>query len=225
MVNDRLADHGAEPRHPIGQPFRDMAAMQWQIAASGLASHQPDQTEVRGSDRDRVVFIAINMASRLPLRNARGGPAGVTAITAMGRSMSFLHSRQQVAPQGIGKPGRRREDARFLTGAGKYADDMSLPGQAYAYVVRSPHAHARIVSIDVGPAAGGPGVFAVLTGTDAAADGLQPIPQRPVPANPYEVPLKSRDGSPFLIAPHPVLALGKTRYVGEPVAVVVAETL
>jgi carbon-monoxide dehydrogenase large subunit len=102
---------------------------------------------------------------------------------------------------------------------------MSLPGQAYAYVVRSPHAHARIVSIDVGPAAGGPGVFAVLTGTDAAADGLQPIPQRPVPANPYEVPLKNRDGSPFLIAPHPVLALGKTRYVGEPVAVVVAETL
>ena len=139
--------------------------------------------------------------------------------------MSFLGSRQQVAPQGIGKPVRRREDARFLTGAGKYADDMSLPGQAYAYVVRSPHAHARIVGIDVGPAAGEPGVLAVLTGSDAAADGLQPIPHRPVPANPHEVPLKSRDGSPFLIAPHPVLALGKTRYVGEPVAVVVAETL
>jgi carbon-monoxide dehydrogenase large subunit len=139
--------------------------------------------------------------------------------------MSFLESRQQVAPQGIGKPLRRREDARFLTGAGKYADDMSLPGQVYAYVVRSPHAHARILGFDVGPAAGAPGVFAVLTGTDAAADGLQPIPQRPVPANPHEVPLRSRDGAPFLIAPHPVLALGKTRYVGEPVAVVVAETL
>jgi carbon-monoxide dehydrogenase large subunit len=67
--------------------------------------------------------------------------------------------------------------------------------------------------------------LAILTGSDAVEDGLQPIPQRPVPANPHEVPLKSRDGSPFLIAPHPVLALGKTRYVGEPVAVVVAETL
>src|SRR6516162_11482444 len=139
--------------------------------------------------------------------------------------MSFLESRQQVAPQGIGKPVRRREAARFLTGAGKYADDMNLPGRAYAYVVRSPHAHARIVGIDVGPAAGMPGVLAVLTGRDAAEDGLPPIPQRPVPANPHEVPLKSRDGSPFLIAPHPVLAFGKTRYVGEPVAVVVAETL
>jgi aerobic carbon-monoxide dehydrogenase large subunit len=139
--------------------------------------------------------------------------------------MSFLESRQQVAPQGIGKPVRRREDARFLTGAGNYADDVSLPGQAYAYVVRSPHAHARILGIDVGPAARAPGVLDVLTGSDAAEDGMQPIPQRPVPANPYEVPLKSRDGSPFLIAPHPVLALSKTRYVGEPVAVVVAETL
>jgi len=139
--------------------------------------------------------------------------------------MSFLESRQQVAPQGIGKPVRRREDSRFLTGAGNYADDVSLPGQAYAYVLRSPHAHARIAGIDAGPAAGMPGVLAVLSGSDAAGDGLQPIPQRPVPANPYEVPLKSRDGLPFLIAPHPVLALEKVRYVGEPVAVVVAETL
>src|SRR5215471_6025937 len=139
--------------------------------------------------------------------------------------MSFLDSRQQVAPQGISKPVRRREDARFLTGAGNYADDMSLPGQAYAYVVRSPHAHAGIAGIDVSPAAGMPGVLALLTDRDAAADGLQPIPQRPVPTNPYEVPLKSRDGSPFLTPPHTVLALGKARYVGEPVAVVVAETL
>jgi aerobic carbon-monoxide dehydrogenase large subunit len=139
--------------------------------------------------------------------------------------MSFLDSRQQIAPQGIGKPLRRREDARFLTGAGKYADDMNLPGQAYAYLVRSPHAHARIVSIDVSPAAGAPGVLAILTGSDAAGDGLQPIPHRPVPTNPHEVPLRSCDGLPFFIAPHPVLALEKNRYVGEPIAVVIAETL
>src|SRR5215469_12747896 len=139
--------------------------------------------------------------------------------------MSFLHSRRQVAPRGIGKSPRRREDARFLTGAGRYADDISLPGQAYAYLVRSPHAHATIVSIDVSPVAGAPGVSAILTGSDAAADGLQPIPHRPVPANPHEVPLKSRDGAPFFIAPHPVLVVGKVRYFGEPVAVVIAETL
>jgi aerobic carbon-monoxide dehydrogenase large subunit len=139
--------------------------------------------------------------------------------------MSFLTSRQQVAPQGIGKSVRRREDARFLTGEGKYSDDMSLPGQAYAYVVRSPHAHARIASIEVGAGAHTPGVLAVLTGNDAAKDGLQPIPHRPVPANPYEVPLRSPDGSPFFVAPHPVLALGKTRYVGEPIALIIAETL
>ena len=90
--------------------------------------------------------------------------------------MSFLTSRQQVASQGIGKPVRRREDARFLTGAGNYADDMNLPGQACAYVVRSPHAHARILSIEVGRAACAPGVLTILTGSDAAQDGLQPIP-------------------------------------------------
>src|SRR5215469_11007724 len=154
----------------------------------------------------------------------RGAPR-CTADSSDGEMMSFLESRQQVAPEGIGKPLRRREDHRFLTGAGKYADDMNLPGQAYAYVVRSPHAHAKLARIDVEPAANKQGVLAVLTGSDATADGLQPIPHRPVPANPYEVPLKSRDGSPFLIAPHPVLALGKTRYVGEPVALVIAETL
>jgi len=72
-------------------------------------------------------------------------------------SMSFLTSREQVAPQGIGKPVRRREDARLLTGGGHFADDMNLPGQAYAYMIRSPHAHARIASIDIGPAKGMPG--------------------------------------------------------------------
>ena len=137
----------------------------------------------------------------------------------------FLTSREQVAPQGIGKPVRRREDARLLTGGGRFADDMSLPGQAYAYMVRSPYAHARIASIDAGPAGRIPGVIAVLTGSDAERDGLQPIPHRPVPANSHEVPLRSRDGSPFFVAPHPVLAVGKVRYVGEAVAVVVAETL
>jgi carbon-monoxide dehydrogenase large subunit len=139
--------------------------------------------------------------------------------------MSFLTSRQSRAPQGIGKSVPRREDARLLTGAGQYADDFSLPGQAYAYLVRSPHAHAKIVKTNVKQAIGGPGIIAVLTGSDAAADGLKPIPHSPVPTNPHEVPLRNRDGSEFFIAPHPVLARDAVRYVGEPVAIVAAETL
>ena len=139
--------------------------------------------------------------------------------------MSFLTSREQLAPQGIGKPVRRREDARLLTGGGRFADDLSLPGQTYVVIVRSPHAHARIASIDTGPAEQMPGVITGLTGSDAAGDGLQPIPHSPVPANPHEVPFKSRDGSPFFVAPHPVLVVGKVRHVGEAITVVVAETM
>src|ERR1700740_915265 len=139
--------------------------------------------------------------------------------------MSFLTSREQVAEQGIGKPVRRREDARLLIGGGRFADETNLPGQGYACIVRSPPAHALIASIDTGPAEGMPGVIAVLTGSDAERDGLQPIPHRPVPANPHEVPLKSIDGSPFFLAPHPVLAFDKGRHVSEAAAVGVAETM
>jgi carbon-monoxide dehydrogenase large subunit len=89
----------------------------------------------------------------------------------------------------------------------------------------SPHAHAKIMKINVAQAIDGPGVIAVLTGGDAAADGLKPIPHSPVPTNPHEVPLRNRDGSGFCIEPHPVLARDAVRYVGEPVAIVIAETL
>ncbi len=77
-------------------------------------------------------------------------------------------------PQTIGKPLRRKEDLRLLTGNGRYSDDVSLPGQAYAAIVRSPHAHARIGSIDTAAARAMPGVLAVLTGADVLADGLKP---------------------------------------------------
>jgi carbon-monoxide dehydrogenase large subunit len=137
---------------------------------------------------------------------------------------SFLDSRTRAARQGFGKPVRRTEDARLLAGKGRYSDDVNLPGQAYAYLVRSPHAHARIRRIDIADALAAPGVIAVLTGRDAAADGLQPIPHRPVPSNPHEVPLRSRDGSEFFIAPHPPLPADKARFVGEAVAMVIAET-
>ena len=77
---------------------------------------------------------------------------------------------------GIGQPVRRREDLRLLTGRGRYSDDINVPGQAYAVMVRSPHAHALIGSIDVAAASARAGVLAVLTGRDMLADGLKPIP-------------------------------------------------
>jgi len=137
--------------------------------------------------------------------------------------VSFLASRSRSVPEGIGKPVRRREDARLIAGAGCYTDDVNLPGQAYASMVRSPHAHAHIVRIDTAAALASPGVLAVLTGADLLADGLKAISHRPVPTNPHEVPLKSPDGSPFFVADPLPLPVDRVRFVGEPVAMVVAE--
>ncbi|HSF07715.1 MAG TPA: xanthine dehydrogenase family protein molybdopterin-binding subunit [Methylomirabilota bacterium] len=138
--------------------------------------------------------------------------------------MSFLSSRTSVASQGVGKPVRRQEDARLVRGHGCYSDDVTLPGQAYACFVRSPHAHAWIRHIDGTGAVKVAGVLAVLTGADAVADGLGPIPHRPVPTNPHEVPLRSRDGSAFFLSPHRPLPADRARFVGEAVAMVIAET-
>jgi carbon-monoxide dehydrogenase large subunit len=138
--------------------------------------------------------------------------------------MSFLTSRAAVAPRGFGKPVPRREDRRLVTGQGRYSDDFSLAGQAYAQLVRSPHAHARVRRIDAMNALAVPGVMAVLTGADARADGLRVIPHKPVPTNPNEFPLGGRAGSSIFVAPHPVLAADVARFVGEPVAMVVAES-
>ena len=136
--------------------------------------------------------------------------------------MSFLDSRTHAARQGIGQPVPRAEDRRLITGRGCYSDDVTLPRQAYAAFVRSPHAHAAIRRIDAHAALSVPGVLAVLTGMDTAE--LAGIPHRPVPTNPHEVPLRSRDGSAFFVAPHPPLPADRVRHVGEPIAMVIAET-
>ena len=139
--------------------------------------------------------------------------------------MSLLQSRTRSAREGFGRPVRRVEDQRLLTGRGCYSDDFNVPGQVYACFVRSPHAHARIVRLDAAAALKVPGVIAVLTGADVAADGLKPIPHRPVPANPYEPQLRNRDGAPHFVAPHPPLPTdARVRLVGEAVAMVIAET-
>lgn len=118
---------------------------------------------------------------------------------------------------GVGQAITRVEDQRFLTGTGAYTDDIDLAGQAYAVVVRSPLAHARIAGIDVAEAKAAPGVLDVLTGADVAAAGLGLMPNL--------IPLKNKDGSPIVEPPRPVLATDRVRHVGDPVAFVVAETL
>src|SRR2546430_17268307 len=112
----------------------------------------------------------------------------------------------------------------LLPGKGCYSDDFNLPGQAYACMVRSPHAHARLRHIDGAGAMKVPGVIAVLTGGDAAADGLRAIPHHPVPTNPHEVPLKSRDGAEFFIAPHAPLPADTVSFVAAAAALGVAQT-
>jgi len=116
----------------------------------------------------------------------------------------------------IGTPVRRREDYRFLTGGGTYTDDINRPGQLHAFILRSPHAHAQIRGIDAA-AAHAPGVIAVYTGKDMVAGGIGGLPCG------WQV--HSKDGSPMAEPPHPVLAVDRVRYVGDPVAVVVAESL
>jgi aerobic carbon-monoxide dehydrogenase large subunit len=116
----------------------------------------------------------------------------------------------------IGDAPRRREDARFVTGHGAYLDDLRFDGLVHGVLLRSPHAHAHITAIDAAAARAAPGVLAVLTGADADADGLQPM--RPT------VEANVQTGEPFAFAPQPLLAQGKVRHVGEPVALIVAET-
>ena len=126
---------------------------------------------------------------------------------------------------GIGDTVRRKEDSRLLTGRGCYSDDINLPGQAYAAALRAPHAHALLRAIDLEAARAMPGVLAVLTGADARADGLKPIPHPPTAGTPPDIVLKNRDGSAVPVAPHPVLPTDRVRHVGTAVAFVIAESV
>src|SRR5690606_32370670 len=111
----------------------------------------------------------------------------------------------------------RKEDQRFITGRGRYTDDINQPGQLYAVFLRSPHARARIDGIDAGEALAVEGVVAVLSGQDMAADGLGDLPCGWL--------VKQKDGSDMVSAPHPPLADQVVNYVGEPYGLVVAESL
>ncbi len=118
---------------------------------------------------------------------------------------------------GIGQPVRRKEDRRFITGSGRYLDDIAFPGEVFAYVLRSPHGHAAIRSIDVAAAKSAPGVLAVLTGADAEADGVRPVP--------CLAPVAVKPGTPPQNFPRrTVLATDRVRHVGDAVALVIAAT-
>jgi aerobic carbon-monoxide dehydrogenase large subunit len=124
----------------------------------------------------------------------------------------------------IGQPLPRNEDARLLTGRGQFSDDFSFPGQTYAAMVRSPHAHARIVRIDSSKAGTMPGVLGVFTGVDCLSDKLGAIPHDPLPKTKFDMKLCGPGGGEIFIGPHVLLPHDKARHVGEAVAMVVAET-
>jgi aerobic carbon-monoxide dehydrogenase large subunit len=132
-------------------------------------------------------------------------------------SPSSLENAIALQKYGVGQPVRRKEDDTLVRGKGKYTDDFQLPGQVYAWIVRSSHAHGVLRGIDASAAKAMPGVLGVWTGTDLVAAGYGPFT--------CALPLKSRDGTPLHQTNRTALMTDKVRYVGDPVAFVVAETL
>src|SRR3954470_3781243 len=124
----------------------------------------------------------------------------------------------------IGKPIRRAEDERLVTGRGRFSDDFQFDGQTFAAMVRSPYPHARIRSVDSEAARKMPGVLGVFTGADCLADKLNPIPHDPLPKTKFDMKLYAPGGGAVFIGPHMLLPADKARHVGEAVAMVVAET-
>jgi len=122
---------------------------------------------------------------------------------------------------GLSQPVRRREDDRLLTGAGRFTDDINLAGQARAVLVRSPHARAKIIRIATAATAASDGVAAVYTSADLEADGVGTLPTMATAI----IDMKRDDGTPVYIPSHSMLAVSQVNHVGDPVAMVVAETL
>src|SRR6185369_5515809 len=120
-------------------------------------------------------------------------------------------------PTGIGAAIRRKEDMRFLLGRGNYVADMKLQNMTFGVLLRSPHAHARIKSIDTSEAKKLPGIVAIFTGDDLLADKVGTLP--------CAWPVTGKGGAATKEPPHPALAQGKVRHVGDPVAFVIAETV
>ena len=123
----------------------------------------------------------------------------------------------------IGRPISRKEDTRLLTGKGRFTDDFNLENQAYAVMVRSPHPHAVIKSIDIETAQKMDGILGVYIGEDCIMDGLSEIPHSPLPKTDNDLKLRARDDKEVFIGPHMLLPCDKVRHVGEAIAMVVAD--
>ena len=131
----------------------------------------------------------------------------------------------EVLLKAIGKPVRRKEDGRLITGKGRFTDDFRFDGQTFAAMARSPHPHARIVAIHRDSVLSMPGVLGVFTGQDLIDDGLKPIPHDPLPKTKFDMKLTAPGGGrDVFIGPHMLLPADRARHVGEAVAMVVAET-
>ena len=142
----------------------------------------------------------------------------------------MTHLDQEAPPanstfRSIGKPIARKEDERLVTGHGLFSDDFGVDGQAYAVMLRSPHAHARILGIDAVQAKAMPGVLGVFTGADCLADRLAAIPHDPLPKTKYDMKLHAAGGGAVFIGPHMLLPAERVRHVGEAVAMVVGESM
>ena len=138
--------------------------------------------------------------------------------------MNDLGKPERAAAGAIGQALQRKEDARLLTGSGRFSDDFNLEGQAYAAMVRSPYPHARILRVDPARTRAMAGVLGVFSGADCASDRLGPIPHNPLPSTRDDMKLTGPGGGKIFEGPHLLLPTDKVRHVGEAVAMVVAET-
>ena len=220
--------------HPMQQAFHEHHGLQCGFCTPGMIMSAVDMVKRLGPDLDAKTIrgeLEGNLCRCTGYHNiVKAIQAGAVAMKGRSRRRAprrsdESHTFPPAKSERIGEPVRRREDLRLITGNGRYSDDVNLPGQAYMAVVRSPHAHARLVSIDTAKARASPGVLAVLTGGDLVADGLQPFPHKPFTAHPSDIKMENSDGTPLYSAPQYALAIDRVRHVGEAVAVVIAETV
>ncbi len=211
------------------QAFQDNHGLQCGLCTPGMIMSAVDLVHREGSNIDGA---AIRHGLEGNIRHCTGYHTLVKSIAQGARAMGAAATPQPTESQGRIMPSqgsdimgvtaiaasvKRTEDHRFIIGKGRYVDDINRPGQAYAYFLRSPHAHATIGKIDASAALKAPGVVAILTGDDIAADKVGGLICGWM--------IRSKDGSPMKAGAHPALAQGAVRYVGDHVAVVIADAL
>src|SRR5262249_3915316 len=210
------------PLHPMQEAFREHHGLQCGYCTPGMIMSAIDIVNRKGNDLDEQTIrheLEGNICRCTGYHNiVKAIAAGAKAMRNGGwQGGRRLPRRGAMSATGGGAAVRRKEDHRFITGRGHFTADVNRPGQVFAVFVRSPHAHATIRSIDSKAAGTRPGVLAVLSGGELAADKIGNLICGWM--------IHSKDGSPMNMAPHPALAYGKACYVGDPVAVVIAETL